>query len=143
MPQGQIFDGKNVRFKFDDQTLFHATSCQLTVSSETQEYATKDTSGKIVGIDTYSGTLSTDGLWSMKETANDATQVDAAELLGHQIAKTLLAFEFSTGVEGDTLISGNCYVTNTDLTAEVSGKGTVSHQFLVSGDITVGVVPAP
>lgn len=141
MAQGQIFDGKNVRFKLNGaQTLFHATSCQLTISSETQEYATKDTNGKIVGIDNYSGSLSTDGLWSMKETANDATQVDAAELLALQIAKTLITFEFSSGVSGDTLISGSCYVTNTDLTAEVGNKATVSHQFLVSGDITVGAV---
>lgn len=140
MAAGQIFDGKNVRFKFANQTLFHATSCQLTVSSETQEYATKDTNGKIVGIDSYSGTLSTDGLWSMQETANTATQVDAAELLQHQLDKTLLAFEFTNGVSGDTLISGNCYVTNTDLGAEVGNKATASFQFIVSGDITVGAV---
>lgn len=140
MAAGTIYNGKNLRLQFDDKKFFHATSCQLTVASKTQELATKDTNGDIVSIDGYSGTLSTDALFADIESGETATQVNGAALMALQIAGTLIAFEFTTGTSGDVVISGNCYVTNTDIGAEVGNKATVSHQFIVSGDITIGTV---
>lgn len=142
MAASTIYNGKEMRLKFDDKTLYHATNCQLTVSSKTQELATKDTNGDIVSVDGYTASLSTDALWADKPLAS-STQVDPADLLALQLAGTLGTFEFTTGVEGDRTISGSCYVTNSDFGAEVGNKATASFQFTVSGDITVGVVPAP
>lgn len=140
MAAGTIYDGKAMRLRFDDKILYHATSCQLTVASDTQELATKDTNGKIVSMDGYSATLSTDALWADKESTGTTTQIDPAELLGLQIAETPIAFEFTTGTSGDVVISGTCYCNNSDLGAEVGNKATASFQFIVTGDITVDTV---
>lgn len=140
MAAGTIYNGKNVRFKFDDKKLFHATSCKLSVASKTEELATKDTNGDIVSIDGYSANLTTDALWSDIEAGETLTQIDPAALMALQIAGTLIAFEFTTGVSGDVTISGNCYVNNSDLNAEVGSKASASFQFIVSGDITIGTV---
>lgn len=140
MAAGTIYNGKSLRLKFDDKKFFHATTCQLTVASKTQELATKDTNGDIVSIDGYSATLSTDGLFADIETGQSATQVTSSELMALQLAGTLIAFEFTTGTSGDKVFSGNCYVSNTDIGSEVGNKATGSHQFIVSGDITIGTV---
>jgi hypothetical protein len=42
-----IYNGKLLRFKFDNLKLIHATSCKLTVSSKLEEIATKDTDGTV------------------------------------------------------------------------------------------------
>jgi len=139
MAASTIYNGKNMRLHFGGKTLYHATNCQLTVSSETQELATKDTDGKIVSVDGYGATLSTDALWADKPNGS-TTQVDPVDLLDFQIANTLLTWEFTTSVAGDKTISGSCYVTNSDLGAEVGNKATAAFQFLVSGDITTGTV---
>ena len=140
MAAGTIYNGKSLRLKFDDKKLFHATSCQLTVASKTQEVASKDTSGDIISMDGYNASLSTDALWADIETGETATQVSPMDLLSYQIAETAIAFEFTTGTSGDAVVSGTCYVTNTDLGAEVGNKATAGFQFSVSGDITIGTV---
>ena len=136
-----IYKGKEMRLRFGEKTLYHATSCQLTVASKTQEVATKDTNGDIVTPDGYNSTLSTDSLWADKPNGT-TTQVDPIDLLQNQLDETLLTFEFTTGVEGDRVVSGSCYVTNTDLGAEVGNNATAAFQFTVSGDIEIDVVPA-
>jgi hypothetical protein len=140
MAAGTIYNGKNLRLLFDDKKLFHATSCQMTIASKTQEVATKDTDGDVITISGYNGTLSTDALWSDIESGQSATQVSPMDLLALQIAGTAIAFEFSTSVSGDATVSGTCYVTNADLGAEVDNKATAGFQFAISGDITIGTV---
>lgn len=140
MAAGTIYNGKNLRLSFDDKKLFHATSCNLSVASKTEEIATKDTTGDLVTIDGYNATLSTDALWSDIEAGESATQVSPQDLLALQIAGTVIAFKFTTGTSGDVVISGNCYVSNADLGAERGTKATAGFQFIVSGDITIGTV---
>ena len=140
MAAGTIYNGKNLRLNFDNKKLIHATSCQLTIASKTQEVATKDTTGDIIVIDGYNGTLSTDALWSDIESGESATQVSPMDLLALQVAGTAIAFEFTTDVSGDVTISGSCYLTNTDLGAETGSKATAGFQFAISGDITIGTI---
>jgi hypothetical protein len=142
MAAGTIYNGKNLRLSFDGKKLYHATSCSMTIASKTQEVATKDTTGDILVIDGYNGSLSTDALWSDIESGETLTQVSPSDLLALQIAGTVIAFEFTTGVTGDVEISGNCYCTNTDLGAENGSKATAAFQFATSGDISIGVVGA-
>ena len=136
--EGQIYKGKEVRLRLGDKTLYHSTTCQLTVASKTQEIATKDTNGDIVIPDGYGSTLSMDSLWADKENGT-TTQLDPADLLQNQLDETLLTFEMRTGADGDRVISGSCYVTNSDFGAEVGSMATAAFQFTVSGDIEVGV----
>lgn len=136
MAQGKIYNGKDLRLRLGGKTLYHSTSCQLTVSSKSQEVATKDTNGDIVTPDGYSATLSMDSLWADKSNGT-TTQLDPADLLQNQLDEVLLDFEMTTGADGDRVISGQCYVTNSDFGAEVGNKATAAFQFTVSGDITV------
>ena len=139
MAAGQFYKGKNLRFKFDGKTLFHATSCSLSVSTDVEEIATKDTAGKVVIPGSYAGTLSTDALLADKPNGS-TTQVDAFDLMALQLANTQITWEFSTGASGDRIVSGTTYLTQTDLTAEEAGIGSGSFSFITTGDITLAVV---
>lgn len=142
MAADTIYKGKNVRLRIGDKVLYHSTTAQITITSNTTEIATKDTNGTIVTPDNYSWTASMEALWSNKPDGS-STQLDPKDLLTHQLANDLLTLEFTTDVEGDDTYSGSCYVTSTDLGAEVGNSATASFQFTGSGDLTVGVVPAP
>lgn len=136
MAAGTFYKGKEVRLRLGDKTLYHSTTCGLSVSSKTQEIATKDTSGDITTPDGYTFSLSMDSLWADKENGT-TTQLDPADLLQHQLDETVLTFEMRTEVDGDKMISGSCYVTNTDLTAEVGSMASAAFQFTGTGDLTV------
>lgn len=141
MAASTIYNGKEVRLRLGDKTLYHSTNCQLTISSKTQEIATKDTNGDIVTPDGYTATLSMDALWADKPDGS-TTQLDPTDLITHQLAEDLLTFEVVTDVVGDKGFSGSCYVTNSDLGAEVGNKATAAFQFSVSGDVTPFTVSA-
>jgi len=139
MAAGQFYRGKNLRFTLDGDTLFHATSCSLSIASDVDEIATKDTNGKVFIPGSYSGTLSMENL--LADIEGGATNViDQAALLGYQLNNTLVTWEFTTGVTGDIVISGSCYMTQSDLNAEEAGIASGSFSFQTTGDIVVGTV---
>ena len=140
MAQGEIAKGKNLRFKFNTKTLYHATSCSLSSTSSTDEIATKDTSGTIVSMGDISRTLSTDALIYHVATADEATQVDWTDLLGFQDAATELDFEFAIAGSGNQIVSGKCFVSQVDVSADNGSNATGSFSFIVNGDITIGVI---
>lgn len=140
MAQGDILQGTNLRFRFDGKTLYHATSCSMSSTTSTDETGTKDTSGTIVTPGDISRTLSTDSLIYHVPTGDEATQLDWTDLLELQNSGTELAFEFSVGQSGDQVVSGNCYVSSVDVTADNGSNATGSFSFIVNGDITVGLV---
>lgn len=139
MAAGQFYKGKNLRFRFEGKTLFHATSCSLSIASDSDEIATKDTDGKVFIPGSYSGTLSTDNLLADKETGA-TTAIDSFDLLEYQLNNTLVTWEFSTGVAGDRLVSGSAYLTSSEMTAEESGIASGSFSFNTTGDITISTV---
>lgn len=136
MAAGQFYKGKNLRFKLEDSVLFHATSCALSIQSDVEEVATKDTNGKVFIPGSYSGTLSMENLLADK----DGSQVDQSDLIGYQLNNTEVSWEFTTGVSGDIIISGTCYLTQTDLNAEEAGIASGSFSFQTTGDITLATV---
>lgn len=139
MAAGQFYKGKNLRFKFEGKTLFHATSCGLSIASDVDEIATKDTNGKVLIPGSYSGSLKTDVLLADKE-SGATTVVDAFDLLQYQLGNTLITWEFTTGTTGDKIISGSTYLTQSDLTANESGISSGSFSFVTTGDITIATV---
>lgn len=140
MAAGTIYKGKNVRLRIGDKILYHSTACNLTITTNTTEVATKDTNGTIVTPDNYSFSLSMDSLWANKETGQEAAQLDPKDLITHQLANDTLTFEMTTDVTGDDVVSGSCFVTNTDLGAEVGNSATAAFQFTGTGDLTIGAV---
>lgn len=139
MAAGEFYRGRNMRISLEGLTLFHATSCTLSIQSDVDEVATKDTSGKVLIPGSYSGSISMDNLLADIDVGN-VTQVDQATLLGYQLNQTEISWEFTTGVSGDLLISGTGYLVGSDLSAETEGIGTGSFSIQTTGDITVGTV---
>jgi hypothetical protein len=139
MAAGEFYRGKNLRISLEGNTLFHATSCSLSIQSDVDEVATKDTAGKILIPGSYSGTISIENLLADLDAGN-LTQVDQATLLGYQLNNTEISWEFSTGVSGDILISGTGFLTGSDLSAETEGIGSGSFSIQTTGDITLATV---
>ena len=135
MAQGQIYKGEYLRLRFEGQTLYHATSCSLSVSMSSEELASKDIEGTLISMGNYTATLSTDVLLADKPDG-EVVYVDAMDLLEYQLGKVALDWQFTTGKASDLVISGKCYVTQADFTAENKQAATASFSFQVSGKIT-------
>lgn len=140
MAQGKFYKGKNLRLKFEGKTLYHATSCGLSISTDSDEIATKDTSGKVFIPGSYSGSLTTDCLVADKLTAEAGTVSDAFDLMVLQLNNTEVSWEFTNGVVGDRIMSGTAFFTQADITAEEAGISSGSFSLSTTGDIVLGVV---
>jgi len=134
--------GKNLRLKFNDLWLLHATTCGLSIASKTEEVATKDTDGDEILSSGYGYTLSTSALMATLPTG-DTTHAVTDYLVDAQLDETLVPWEFTTGVAGDRVYSGMCRVTQSDIAAENGSIATTGFSLVGSGNITRGVVPTP
>ena len=137
MAVGQIYKGKNVRFSFNGATLYHATSCKLSVSTKLEEIATKDTDGTVSTPSNYAWSISTEALVADKPGAS--TQSDFMDILSLQLAGTEIDIEFSTGVTGDFILSGKVYCESLDINAEVGNSVTGSFSFKGNGNLTKAI----
>lgn len=136
-----VIQGKNLRLKFNDKLLMHATECSIDISSDTEEIASKDTQGKEVISSDYGYTLSTSALYSTLP-SGDTTHMTSDALIDAQLDRTLVEWEFTTGVEGQKIYSGQCYVTSSNIGASNGSIANTSFTLTGTGDITRGVVPA-
>lgn len=134
-----IYKGKNLRFSFDGKTLYHATSCKLSLSTKLEAIATKDTNGTVSTPSNYEWSLNTDALVANKPVGS-TTQSDFMDIVGLQLAGTEIQVEFSTGVVGDFVLSGSVYIESCDITAETGNSVTGSFAFKGNGDLikTIG-----
>lgn len=138
MAAGQIYKGKNVRFSFEGKTLFHATTCSVSVSTTLESIATKDTNGTISIPGNYEWTLSTSALVADKPTSS--TQTDFMDLLELQLAGTEIDVEFTTGTTGDFILSGKAYIESSSINAETGNSVSGDFSFKGNGDLTKSVV---
>lgn len=137
-----IYQGKFLRFKFDDKKLMHATNCKFTVSSKLEEIATKDTDGTVSIPSNYSFTGSTEALLSNLP-VGDTDHVTADTLLDAQLAGTEIDVEFTTDVTGDFIYTGKAYIDNFDIGAETGSSAKVSISFKGNGNITKEILTTP
>lgn len=135
MPAGQPIKGKNMRLSFEGKTLFHATSCGLSISTTLEAIATKDTDGEMNIPGNYSWSLSTSALLADKPVAS--TQTDFNELVIMQLAGTEIDVEFTTGETGDVIYSGKAFIESADITSEVGSMANGSFSFKGNGSLTV------
>lgn len=138
MSAGQIYQGKNVRFKFQDKTLYHATSCSLSISTTLEEIATKDTDGTVSTPGNYSWSITTNALVADKPVSS--TQSDFMDVIDLQLGKTLIAIEFTDDATGSFKLAGNVYVESANITAEVGQSVTGDFSFKGTGDLVKSVV---
>lgn len=135
-----IYNGKLLRFKFDDKKLIHATSCKLDISSKLEEIATKDTDGTVSIPSGYSFTGSTEALLSNLP-SGDTTHATADTLLDAQLAGTEVDVEFTTDVTGDFIYTGKAFISSYSLSAETGSSVKVSISFTGNGNITKEILP--
>jgi len=142
MAAGQFYKGKNLRLKFEGKVLYHATSCGLSIATDSDEIATKDTLGKVFIPGSYSGSLTTDCLIADKLAGVPGEAFnDAFDLMVLQLNATEVDWEFTNDVVGDRILSGKAYFVNSDITAEEAGIASGSFTLTTTGDITIGLVP--
>lgn len=138
MSAGSIYKGKNVRFSFNGKTLYHTTSCKVSISTALEEIATKDTDGTVSTPSNYAWSITTEALVANKPLAS-TTQSDFMDIVALQLAGTEIDIEFSTGDAGDFLLSGKVYTESSEITAEVGNSVTGSFAFKGNGNLTKSI----
>lgn len=134
--------GKDMRFEFGEKFLLHATDCSASVTTDTEEIATKDTVGKEITLGDQSYTLSTSALYATLPDGN-TTHVVTPYLMQAWKNKTPIPWKFTDGVEGHDVYSGVCYVVGAELTAGVAGIAGTSFSLTGTGEFVIDTVPAP
>lgn len=134
MAAGQIYKGKNVRFSFEDKTLFHATTCSVSISTTMESVATKDTDGTVSVPGNYEWSLTTSALVADKPAGS--SQTDFMEMLALHLAGTEIDVEFTTGETGDFVLSGKVFIESTSITAETGNSVSGDFSFKGNGNLT-------
>jgi len=135
----EIYNGKLLRFKFDDKFFLHATSCKLDFTTKLEEIATKDTNGTISIPSNYTWNGSTEALMSNLP-SGDTTHVTFDTILAAKLAGTEIDVEFTTDATGDIIYTGKAYIENASITANVGESVKVSIGFKGNGDLNQDIV---
>ncbi|WP_370214791.1 phage tail tube protein [Mesoflavibacter profundi] len=138
-----VYNGSELRILLDDNTVYHATSCAISLSRGTKERATKDTDGIEVSLDKLSWSATGDGL-AVAALPSGVTSADNTEALFDKIvAGTLVTVKYtlgSSGETGDTYYTGSAYITALDVTAAVDEDATASFTLTGTGAVTKAVL---
>lgn len=137
----EIYNGKLLRFKFDDKKVLHATSCKLSFSTKLEEIATKDTEGTVSSPSNYSWSGSTEALVANLP-SGDTDHVTYDLLLDAQLAGTEIDVEFTTDATGDFIYTGKAYIENSDITADVGSSVKCTISIKGNGNVTKAIVAA-
>ncbi|WKW47261.1 phage tail tube protein [Myroides sp. JBRI-B21084] len=134
MAAGQIYKGKNVRFSLNGKTLFHATTCSISISTTLESIATKDTNGTLSVPGNYEWSMSTSALVADKPAGS--TQSDFMDLLALQLSGAEIDIEFTTGEAGDFLLKGKVFIESSSINAETGNSVSGDFSFKGNGDLT-------
>lgn len=132
-----VYNGSELRIFLDDNTVYHATSCAISISRGTKERATKDTDGVEVSLDKLTWSATGDGLAVAALPTGVTGAENTEDLFDKLVAGTLVPVKFSlgtsNGVSGDTYYTGNAYVTSLDITSAVDEDATASFTLTGTG----------
>jgi hypothetical protein len=134
-----LIKGKNFRIQFGNKKVFHATECTLSITTKTDEIATKDTDGDVVTTSGYNYTLSVNALMTVLP-SGETTSVTIDDLIDDQLVGESLSWAFGNPEIGSKIRSGTAFVSQSDITASTEGYATGSLSFTGSGNITTTVV---
>lgn len=112
----------------------HTTSCTISLTNDMADATTKDSSGfseSIAGL--ISGEISFDGLMDYTD-SNGGT-----ELAGFLLGRTKVDFSYGTSTTGDTVYSGEGFLTGLEITGEMETAVTYSGTIQITGTITASV----
>ena len=134
-----IFNGTNLLLKViaDGGTLAavaHTTSCSISFSNDVSDVTTKDSGGYSEIIPAVrSGEISFDGLIDYTDSAG------GDELAGYLLGRTKVDFSFGTAATGDTVYTGEGFVTSVEITGEAETATTYSGTIQITGAVTTSV----
>ena len=141
-----IFNGTDLILKVSpsdgasELKLMHATSCSLSVNTDTIDVSTKDSGGfrDIIGGQ-KSFSLSADGLMDMDGVAAD-TEPD--ELFTQMMNRTAVTFVFTraTTASGQYTYSGSGFITSLEYTGGVEDAPTYSVSIEGTGTLTQNTI---
>ncbi len=134
-----VYNGTNLLLKFiaDGGTLAtigHSTSASLSLSMDGPEATSKDSAGyqEVIG-GLRSGEISFEGLVDYTDTTN----VPAMATLMENRSK--IDWSFGTTTSGDTVFSGEGFITSIETSGEMESAVTYSGTIVTTGTITTAV----
>tara|TARA_R110002124_G_scaffold286096_2_gene465915 strand:- start:312 stop:731 length:420 start_codon:yes stop_codon:yes gene_type:complete len=134
-----IFNGTNLLLKVITDggtlaTIGHTTSCSVSFSNDMADATTKDSSGYSEVIPAVrSAEISFDGLVDYTDTAG------GDELMGYLLARTKVDFSFGTAATGDTVYTGEGYLSSAEISGAMEEAVTYSGTITVTGAIVTSV----
>lgn len=117
--------GDDIILRLNDKTTYHATSHQVSLDANFEEYQTKDTNGKMNILTGHSGTAQADCLVCvLGEDNTDSMDTEAildAFNSGKKVTLTLSLME--------KLYTANAWITSLNISAPVAANATCSASF--------------
>ena len=140
MPTTGVFNGTNLILKVINDggspvATGHTTSATLSLSADMPEATSKDSSGfqeVIAGV--MSGEITFEGLVAYDDSAG------ADEITTYLLGRTKVDWTFSTATTGDTLYSGEGFISSCEVSPEMESPVTYSGTITTTGAITQGSV---
>jgi len=134
-----IFNGTNLLLKVITDggtlaTIGHTTSCSVSFTNDMADATTKDSAGFSEVIPAVrSAEISFDGLVDYTDAAG------GDELAGYLLARTKVDFSFGTAATGDTVYTGEGYISSAEISGAMEEAVTYSGTITVTGAITTSV----
>ena len=115
--------GDDIIIELNNKTIYHATSHDINLEAEFEEYQTKDTNGKVDILTGHSGTAQTNGLVCLKGDSQGATEMYTPDIID--------AFNLGQSVSMTVTIDAVTYtttawITSVSLNGPVAQNGTYS-----------------
>ena len=115
--------GDDIIIELNNKTIYHATSHDINLEAEFEEYQTKDTNGKVDILTGHSGTAQTNGLVCLKDNSQGATEMYTPDIID--------AFNLGQSVSMTVIIDTVTYTTtavikSVSLNGPVAQNGTYS-----------------
>lgn len=121
--------------------LLHAQSGSISFSRDTSEIVTKDVGGGTGWAESFgkqkSGTLTCNGLLFYATTTGEINGPDLFDVFA---AGTIMQFEWTTGVSGDPVYSGDCRCDSYTENADANTEAGFDASFSIQGAVTKGVI---
>jgi hypothetical protein len=130
-----IIEG-NARFTLDGDTVYHSTSCSLSLARDTRERATKDTVGTEVakGIKSWSASGDQLGVLELPSGVTAAKAFEDLFDLYNDDSDTLIDFEFiPKNGTGETKYKGTAIMTALDISLPNEEDSTSTYSLTGSG----------
>ena len=112
-------------------TIGHTTSCSMSLSHDLPEATTKDSNGYaeyISGV--RGGEISFEGLVAYDDAAN------AEEIISYVTGRNLVNWSFGTAATGDTVYSGDGFISSIEVSAEMESPVSFSGTITITGAIS-------